>query len=110
MNGPTPEAIHGVWLASLLVFTVVLIVVALLLTVIVATARRILGGVEAIWNTGQRIANNTVHIALLKDSNLAAGQILASAGGIVEATSAIHAHATTCPGCPKCVLAPDWSR
>ena len=69
MNGPSPEAVQAVWLASLGIFFVVLVVVALLLTLIVSTARSILGGVEAIWNTGQRIANNTVHIALLKDTN-----------------------------------------
>lgn len=110
MNGPSPEAVQAVWMASLGIFVVVLVVVAVLLTLIVRTARKILGGVEAIWNTGQRIANNTVHIALLKHTNDVAGQILESAVGVVHATAAMHAHATTCPGCPRCVLGPEWSR
>jgi hypothetical protein len=109
VNGASIEAVQGVWMASLAVFLVVLVVVAVLLTMIVGTARGILGGVEAIWNTGQRIANNTVHIVLLKQTNLGAGAILESAGGIVSATAAITAHAESCSGCPRCVLAPGWS-
>ena len=109
MNGPSGEAIQAIWLASLGIFTVVLVVVALLLTYIVHGARSILEGVEAIWNTGQRIANNTVHIALLSRTNDVAGDILRSAGGIADATGAIHAHAKSCPGCPRCVLGPGWS-
>lgn len=110
MNTPSLEAIQGVWLSSLAIFLVVLVVVAVLLTLIVRTARQILGGVEAIWVTGQRIANNTVHIAMLKQTNDVAGQILKSAVGVVHATGAINTHAETCPGCPKCVLGPEWSR
>jgi hypothetical protein len=110
MNGPSLDAIQQVWTVSLVIFVVVLAVVGFLLARIVATAREIRDGAQEIWNTGQKIANNTVHIALLKRTNRTAGGILESAGGIVEATATIEAHARDCPGCPACVLSENWSR
>lgn len=110
MTTPSAEAIQAVWLASLGVFVAVLIVVALLLTLVVSVSRQILDGVQAIWNTGQKIANNTVHIALLRRTNQRAGAILESATGVVAATGSIRRHAETCPGCPACVLGPGWTR
>lgn len=107
---PSPEAIQQVWITTLVIYFVVIAVVAVLLTLILRTARQIRGGVSAIWNTGQQIANNTVHIALLGKTNAAAAQILESAKGIVGATAAIKAHAEGCPGCPTCVLGPRWQR
>ena len=71
-------------------------------------ARDIRDGVSAIWNTGQRIANNTIQLALLEKTNAAARQILASAAGVVGATAAVKAHAAECPGCPHCVIGPRW--
>lgn len=106
----TAEAIEQVWITSLAIFAVVLVVVAILLTLIVREARRITAGVSEIWNVGQRIANNTIHIALLEKTNHVAGRILESAGGVVAATAAVKAHAEGCPGCPACVLGPRWSR
>lgn len=110
MNGPSAETIQQVWITSLVLFAVVLAVVAILLTLIVREARRIRAGVSEIWNVGQRIANNTIHIALLAKTNHVAGRILRSAGGVVAATAAVKAHAEGCPGCPGCVLGPRWSR
>lgn len=110
MNGPSAETVQRVWITSLVVYGVVVVVVAVLLTLIVVTARKIHGGVSAIWTVGQKIANNTIHITLLDTTNHVAGQILASAKGIVRGTSAIKAHAETCPGCPACVLGPRWTR
>ncbi len=110
MSEITPQTVQTIWTISLVVFVVVLVVVAILLTLILRTARDIRGGVSAIWNTGQRIANNTIHIALLKKTNLAAGKILASAVGIVHATAGVKDHAEVCPGCPACVLGPEWLR
>ncbi len=110
MNGLSAAAIQSVWIWSLVIYFVVVAVVALLLTLIVVEARKIRGGVSAIWNTGQRIANNTVHISLLDQTNDTAGEILGSAVGVLEATARIKAHAAECPGCPKCVLGPEWSR
>lgn len=100
----TPDAVQQVWLLSLAVFVAVLLVVAVLLTLILSTSRQIHGGVSAIWNVGQRIANNTIHLALLDRTNHLGGQILQAAGGIAAATGAIAAHAATCPGCPDCVI------
>ncbi len=100
----TPDAVQQVWVISLAVFVVVLLVVAALLALILSTSKQIHGGVSAIWNVGQRIANNTVHLALLDRTNHLGGQILQAAGGIAVATGAIAAHAATCPGCPACVI------
>lgn len=100
----TPDGVQQVWIASLVVFLVVLVVVALLLTMILSTARQIHGGVSAIWTAGQKVANNTVHLALLDRTNYLGGAILASAGGIASATDAIATHAAGCPGCPNCVI------
>lgn len=103
------ETIQRIWILSLVIFVAVLIVVAVLLTLIVREAKRIRAGVSEIWNVGQRIANNTIHIALLHKTNHVAGKILQSAGGVAGATAAIRAHAEECPGCPACVLGPRWA-
>lgn len=102
--------IQRVWISSLIIYLVVLVVVAILLTLILREARRIKAGVSAIWEVGQGIANNTIHIALLDTTNHRAGRILGAAQGVAEATGAIAAHAAGCPGCPSCVLTPGWSR
>lgn len=108
MTEITADTIQKIWTISLAVFVVVLVVVAILLTQILTTARRITGGVSAIWTVGQKVANNTIHIALLDTTNHVAGQILASAVGMVHATAAIRDHAADCPGCPACVLGGGW--
>lgn len=110
MTEPSADTIRTIWTLSLAVFVVVLIVVAVLLTLILRTAREIRAGVSAIWNVGQRIANNTIHLALLQKTNAAAEQILTSAVGIVGATAAVQSHAAECPGCPACVLGPRWAQ
>lgn len=110
MNELDAGTIQRVWIMTLAIYGVVLLVVAILLTLIVREARRIKAGVSAIWNVGQKIANNTIHIALLDTTNHVAGGILESAKGVVAATAAIKAHAGECPGCPACVLGPRWAR
>ena len=104
------ETVQRMWIITLVIYGVVLLIVALLLTLIVREARRIKAGVSEIWNVGQKIANNTVHIALLDRTNHVAAQLLQSAKGVVGATAAIKAHAEECPGCPSCVLGPRWMR
>lgn len=107
----TPETIHQVWIVSLVIFAVVLVVVAVLLALILVTAKRIRAGVSAIWNAGQKVANNTVHLALLDRTNYVAGKILQSAVGVAAATGAIAQHASGCPGCPQCVIGKGgWPR
>ena len=98
------EAVQQVWILSLVIFTVVLVVVAILLLLILRTSQQIHGGVSAIWNAGQRVANNTVPLALLAKTNHIAARILGSAGGVAAATGAIADHAGGCPGCPACVI------
>lgn len=100
----TAETIQQVWMLSLVIFLVVLIVVALLLTLILVTSKKIHAGVSAIWTAGQKVANNTVQLALLHRTNNLAGRILASAGNVAAATGAIATHAAGCQGCPACVI------
>lgn len=110
VSTPSADAIQNVWTLSLFIFTVVLVIVAILLTLILRTARDIRTGVSLIWNVGQRIANNTIHLALLQKTNAGAEQILASAVGVIGATAAVQAHAADCHGCPACVIGPRWKR
>lgn len=107
---PSPETIQQLWTLTLIAFAIVLVAVAVLLTLVLRAARDIRSGVAAIWNAGQRIANNTVHIALLERTNATAGRILEAAGGVLGATAAIRRHAEQCAGCPECVLGPRWAR
>jgi hypothetical protein len=100
----TAETVRQVWITTLSVYGVVLLVVAALLALILREARRIHAGVSEIWNVGQKVANNTIHIALLDTTNHVAGRILASAKGVMNATAAVKVHAGSCPGCPACVL------
>ncbi len=107
MSGPSPETIQRVWGLSLAIYLLVVIVVAVLLTLILIEARRIHAGAREIWNVGQKVANNTIHIALLDTTNHVAGRILASAGGVAAAAAALKSHAESCPGCPACILGPS---
>lgn len=104
------EAIRQIWTISLVIYLVVVLVVATLLTMIVVAARRVRYAVADIWTVGQKIANNTIHIALLQRTNHIADRILESATGVVAATAAVKEHAEGCPGCPACVLGGGWSR
>lgn len=106
----TPDAVQQVWIVSLAVFVVVLLVVAALLTLILSTSKKIHGGVSAIWTVGQKVANNTIHLALLDRTNYLGGKILKSAGGIAAATDLIASHASTCRSCPACIIAHGGSR
>ena len=104
------ETIQRVWTVTLVVYGIVLVVVAVLLTLILRAARDVRAAVAEIWTVGQRVANNTIHIALLDTTNHHAGAILHSARGIVAATAALRAHAAGCPGCPSCVVDGGASR
>ena len=101
----TPEdAIQFVWWTSLALGLTVSLVVALLLWLIHDTACTINGVVSRIWDVGQRVATNTVHIPALYKTNAVAGEILATALNINAGVTAIEAHANGCPGCPQCML------
>lgn len=98
------QAAQFVWWTSLALGVVVSGVVALLLWLILRGARTIDGRVCRIWEVGQRVANNTVHIPTLYKTNEVAGQILATALRIDAGAAAIESHAKGCPGCPQCML------
>jgi hypothetical protein len=100
---PSEAAVQQVWTISLVVYFVVVAVVAVLLTLILLTARRIRSGAAAIWTVGQKIANNTIHIALLVQTNHLTRQILGKAAATAEAVEAMERHAGGCPRCPDCV-------
>ena len=98
----TPGAIYAVWGLSLVLGVVVLVVVAILLELILRSASRIERVVGSVWIAGQAVANNTIHIALLRRTNLTGERILGAAGRIVGAVTAIRDHAQGCARCPTC--------
>ncbi len=100
---PSERAIQEVWMLSLVIYGVVVVVVAVLLTLILATAVRIRDGAAAIWTVGQKVANNTIHIALLVSTNYLVGRILDGAVTTLGAVTAIGQHACECARCPDCV-------
>ena len=101
----SPElAAQFVWWTSLALGLVVSLVVTLLLWLIHRAASVINGRVALIWEVGQRVANNTVHIPALYKTNAVAGEILATALKINAGVAAIESHANGCPGCPQCML------
>ena len=105
MDNTSPEqAVQYIWWTSLALGVVVSGVVALLLWLIHRGAAEIDGHVARIWDVGQRVANNTVHIPALYKTNAVAGEILASAVRIDAGAAAIETHALGCPGCPQCML------
>ena len=98
------HAVQIVWWSSLALGVVVSAVVALLLWLIYDTAKTINGRVSSLWDTGQRVANNTVHVPALAKTSEVVGQILAAAMRIDHGAAAIESHANGCPGCPGCML------
>ena len=102
-GAPIGEAAALVWWTSLALGLVVTLVVALLLWLIYREAVRIDAVVAGIWDVGQRVANNTIHIPALYKTEAVVKEILATAGGIADAAAAIETHADGCPGCPQCM-------
>ena len=92
------------WWLAIAVTLIVTVVVAVLLRMIISTARDIDATAAEIWARGQRVANNTIHIAALYQTRDVAGRILGRAGQIAGHAEAITDHAQHCPGCPKCFL------
>jgi hypothetical protein len=101
---PSESTIQLVWTVSLVAYVIVVAVVALLLTLILLTARRIREGTAAIWTAGQKVANNTIQIALLVQTNHIVRRILDQAVATAGAVSAIEHHTSACPRCPDCVV------
>ena len=96
--------VYTVWWVSIVLLLVVTGVVALLLALVLRTGQSILGVVGEIWTHGKLVANNTIQIPMLRETNRLAGAILETAKQIVGGAAAIEQHAEGCPGCPECVL------
>ena len=101
---PSDGTIQQIWTITLAVYFVVVAVVAVMLTLIYVTVRRIHDGAAAIWTTGQKVANNTIHVALLVRTNHLVARTLEAARGTAAAVAAVERHAGSCPHCPTCVI------
>jgi hypothetical protein len=97
-----PQAVYTVWGVSLGLGVVVLVVVTVLLELIRRAAREIEVAVGEIWIAGKGVANNTIHIALLRRTNWTVSRILDAARGVRGAVGDIREHAQQCPRCPSC--------
>ncbi len=105
MENVSEATLTKVWVICLVLGLVVTIVVAILLIMIRNTARKILGGVHQIWIEGKLVANNTIQIPIyLTVTNQVVSKIYDTAVKIISGAAAIEQHASTCPGCPACVL------
>ncbi len=91
------------WWIAIVLLIVVTLVVAFLLRLIIQTAMDIDDVAAEIWVRGQRVANNTIHIASLHATKDTVGGILGRAGRIAGHATAIREHAESCPGCPSCI-------
>ncbi len=94
------------WWLAIIVVAVVTLVVALLLSRIIKTASAINDEVAEVWANGQRVANNTIHIAALYQTADTVDGVLNRAGRIANSAQAIKDHAEQCPSCPVCI----WHR
>ncbi|MBA3835482.1 MAG: hypothetical protein H0X53_06500 [Sphingomonas sp.] len=101
LTGADPTAS---WILAITTLVVVSAVVWLLLHLVAVTAAGIKSGVAEVWAGGQRVANNTIHIAKVYEIADGVEAILGHAGRIAASTEAIKAHAASCPGCPACFL------
>lgn len=100
----TEGTLFLLWGVSLAIIFVVALVVAFLLSRILKTARNIEAAAGQIWTVGKLVANNTIHIPLLRQTNRLAGNILGTAVQIIGGAEGIEQHASGCPGCPACVI------
>ncbi|MEM9429297.1 MAG: hypothetical protein AAGA32_07340 [Pseudomonadota bacterium] len=94
------------WWLAIGVVLVVTLVVAILLRAIIREAAAIEDGVAVVWANGQRVANNTIHIAAIYKTHEFVEGILGRAGRIATSAKAIEDHAEHCDACPRCI----WHR
>ncbi len=92
------------WFVTNLLLVVVTIVTWMLLRRVITAARTIKAEVAQVWANGQRVANNTIHIASHYATRDAVGAIIERAGGIAGHAKAIESHAKECSGCPAFFL------
>jgi hypothetical protein len=77
------------WAYSLAVGVIVILIVAALLLALIYAARRIDYHANEIWETGKKIAGNTVSIWMLEKTNAVAGEILNTAQSIDSRAEAV---------------------
>lgn len=93
-NQLSPKTVGRAWTLSLVGGVVVIGAVAVLLDTIASTAEQIQAGAGQIWTTGKQIANNTVHIPMLVQTNQGVAAILKTSDKLAEATGRIEAAVT----------------
>ena len=74
------------WWVALGLGVVVILVATILLLIIINNARTIHQAVSKIWDTGQRVANKTIHVPLLGQSISHLNRTLAHAVNGIELT------------------------
>ena len=91
------------WIISIVLAFVVTAVVGLLLWMILSKAKQINAGVSQIWDVGQMIAANTIHVPALITTNATVGAIITKAPVLLEKLEQIESHAVGCENCPNCL-------
>ena len=92
-----------IWIISVVLAFVVTAVVGLLLWMILAKAKQINDGVSQIWDVGQMIAANTIHVPALIQTNSLVNSITEKVPGLLGELDQIESHAQSCENCPKCI-------
>ncbi len=85
------------WALAILLALVVTGIVAILLRQVIRTAEAIEAGCAEIWARGQRVANNTIHLANLHRTQEATERIAGRAGRILGHVKALDAHVNGAP-------------
>ena len=93
----------NLWIISLVLAVVVTFVVGLLLSLIYWQAEKINSGVSQIWDVGQAIASNTIHIPALIQTNVQLHKILDDVPVLMSELDRIKDHASECSCCPRCI-------
>jgi len=92
-----------IWYIGLVLAVAVVGVVGLMLFLINRQARVIMDGTSQIWDVGQCIANNTIHLSALIQTNAIVQKILGGVPPLLNDLGRIHTHAKNCSGCPGCI-------
>jgi methyl-accepting chemotaxis protein len=80
------DTLERYWRISLILGAAVISAVAALLAVLDRTTGQIEAGTAQIWQTGKKIANNTVHVPLLGQTNQILSEIAQMADRISQVT------------------------
>ena len=92
-----------IWIISVVLAFVVTAVVGLFLSMILAKTKQINDGVSQIWDVGQMIAANTIHVPALIQTNSLVNSITEKVPGLLGELDRIESHAQSCENCPKCI-------